>query len=63
MKNSSFVTIVRILIVVAFIGGAIMLIIRVPKLIFNQPVQAGEDTCGSDENYYYKDPTNYPYGC
>jgi len=61
--NSSFVSVVRILLIVVFIAAAIMLVIRVPKLIFSDSAQAGEDTCGDDPNYYYKDPTNYPYGC
>lgn len=63
MNTPAFVTIVRILLIVAFIGAAVMLVIRVPKLIFSDAVQTGEDTCGDDDNYYYKDPTNYPYGC
>ncbi len=62
-ENSTAIAILRILIVLALIGAAVFLAFRIPKLIFKNPVAAGQASCAKDKNYYYKDPQNYPYGC
>ncbi len=62
-SNASAIAILRILIVLAAIGAAVFLLIRAPKLLFKNPVAAGQQTCAKDKNYYYKDPHNHPYDC
>lgn len=61
--NATAIALLRLLIVLAFIGAAVYLLIRVPKLIFNDPVATGQARCAKDDNYYYKDPQNHPYDC
>jgi hypothetical protein len=53
----------RIIVIVVVIGAAITLLIRVPKLIFQQNTQSGAKKCAKDPRYHYKDPSNHPYDC
>lgn len=62
-KNTSFVTILRILLVLAVLGAAVFLLLRIPKLVFNDPVAGGQPRCAKDDGYYYKDPHNHPFDC
>ena len=62
-SNSSFVAALRLLLVLAALGAAVFLLLRVPKLVFADPVAAGQPKCAKDDTYYYKDPHNHPYDC
>ena len=62
-ENASFVAILRILLVLAVLGAAVFLLLRVPKLVFNDPVAGGQPRCAKDDDYYYKDPHNHPFDC
>jgi len=61
--NASFVAILRILLVLAVLGAAVFLLLRVPKLVFKDPVAGGHPRCAKDDGYYYKDPHNHPFDC
>ncbi|MCC6463231.1 MAG: hypothetical protein IT260_22370 [Saprospiraceae bacterium] len=61
--NASFVAILRILLVLAVLGAALFLLLRVPKLVFKDPVAGGQPKCVKDDAYYYKDPHNHPFDC
>ena len=61
--NASFVAALRILLVLAVLGAAVFLLLRVPKLVFKDPVAGGQPRCAKDDAYYYKDPHNHPYDC
>lgn len=63
MSNQFLTWLLRIIVIVVALALIVFLAIRVPKLIFSSSVQAGEDTCGNDPDYHYKDPIQYPYGC
>jgi len=62
-ENNSFVTILRILLVLVVLGAAVFLLFRVPKLVFQDPVAGGQPKCAKDDAYYYKDPHNHPFDC
>lgn len=62
-QNASFAALLRILLVLAALGAAVFLLIRVPKLVFNDPVAGGQPKCAKDDTYYYKDPHNHPFDC
>ena len=61
--NASFVAILRILLVLAVLGAALFLLLRVPKLVFKDPVASGQPKCAKDDAYYFKDPHNHPFDC
>ena len=61
--NASFVAILRILLVLAVLGAAVFLLLRVPKLVFKDPVAGGQPRCAKDDAYFYKDPHNHPFDC
>ena len=61
--NNSFVAALRILLVLAVLGAAVFLLLRVPKLVFKDPVAGGQPRCAKDDAYYYKDPHNHPFDC
>ena len=61
--NASFVAILRILLVLAVLGAAVFLLLRVPKLVFKDPVAGGQPKCAKNDAYYYKDPHNHPFDC
>ena len=62
-SNTSFVAALRILLVLAVLGAAVFLLLRVPKLVFKDPVAGGQPKCAKDDDYYYKDPHNHPFDC
>ena len=62
-ENASFVAALRILLVLAVLGAAVFLLLRVPKLVFKDPVADGQPKCAKDDAYYYKDPHNHPFDC
>lgn len=61
--NTSFVAALRILLVLAVLGAAVFLLLRVPKLVFKDLVAGGQAKCAKDDAYYYKDPHNHPFDC
>ena len=61
--NASFVAILRILLVLAVLGAALFLLLRVPKLVFKDSVASGQPKCAKDDAYYFKDPHNHPFDC
>jgi hypothetical protein len=61
--NASFVAALRILLVLAVLGAAVFLLLRVPKLVFNDPLAGGQPRCAKDDAYYFKDPHNHPFDC
>ena len=61
--DTSFAALLRILLVLAALAAAVFLLIRVPKLVFKDPVADGQPKCAKDDTYYYKDPHNHPYDC
>ena len=61
--NAWFVAALRILLVLAVLGAAVFLLLRVPKLVFYDPVAGGQPKCAKDDAYYYKDPHNHPFDC
>ena len=61
--NASFVAALRILLVLAVLAAAVFLLLRVPKLVFKDPVAGGQPKCAKDDPYYYKDPHNHPFDC
>lgn len=62
-SNASFAALLRILLVLAALGAAVFLLLRVPKLVFKDPVAGGQPKCAKDDAYYYKDPHNHPFDC
>ena len=62
-ENASFVAALRILLVLAVLGAAVFLLLRVPKLVFKDPVAGGRPACAKDDAYYFKDPHNHPFDC
>lgn len=62
-ENASFVAVFRILLVLAVLAAAVFLLIRVPKLVFKNPVAGGRPACAKDDAYYFKDPHNHPFDC
>ena len=62
-SNASFAALLRILLVLAALGAAVFLLIRVPKLVFKDPVASGQPKCSKDDTYHYKDPHNHPFDC
>jgi hypothetical protein len=50
-ENTSFVTILRILLVLAVLGAAVFLLLRVPKLVFKDPIAGGQPKCAKDDAY------------
>jgi len=61
--DTSFAALLRILLVLAALAAAVFLLIRVPKLVFKNPVAGGQPKCAKDDAYYYKDPHNHPFEC
>lgn len=61
--NASFVAALRILLVLAVLGAAVFLLLRIPKLVFKDPVAGGQPKCTKDDTYYYKYPHNHPFDC
>ncbi len=61
--NASFVAVLHILLVLVVLGAAVFLLLRVPKLVFKDPVAGGQPKCVKDDAYYYKDPHNHPFDC
>ena len=49
--NNSFNAILRILLVLAVLGAAVFLLLRVPKLVFKDPVAGGQPRCAKDDTY------------
>jgi len=61
--DTSFAALLRILLVLAALAAAVFLLIRVPKLVFKNPVAGGQPKCAKDDAYYFKDPHNHPFDC
>ena len=61
--DTSFAALLRILLVLAALAAAVFLLIRVPHLVFKNPVAGGQPKCVKDDAYYFKDPHNHPFDC
>ncbi len=61
--DTSFAALLRILLVLAALAAAVFLLIRVPRLVFKNPVAGGQPKCAKDDAYYFKDPHNHPFDC
>lgn len=57
--EANYITLTRILLLALVLAAMLAIALRLSSRVLSRQ----ESPCNTDDNYYFKDPSNHPYDC